>query len=75
MNQKSSTGFDNEENVCSGTLHSSPFPFTFLQTQQMLENERMQVIDLKNRGFADRQLQELGYSEAALHTPSVALAK
>jgi len=40
----------------------------------MLENERMQVKDLKNRGFSDRQLQELGYSEGALHTPSVALA-
>jgi len=40
----------------------------------MLENERMQVKDLKNRGFSDRQLQELGYSDSALHTPSVALA-
>ena len=40
---------------------------------QMLESERMQVKDLKNRGFSDRQLQELGYSEGALHTPSVAL--
>lgn len=41
----------------------------------MLENERMQVKDLKNRGFSDRQLQELGYSESSLHTPSVALAR
>jgi hypothetical protein len=41
----------------------------------MLENERMQVKELKSRGFSDRQLQEMGYCESALHTPSLALAK
>jgi hypothetical protein len=42
---------------------------------QMLENERMQVKELKNRGYSPRQLQEMGYSESTLHTPALALAK
>jgi hypothetical protein len=42
---------------------------------QMLENERMQVKELKNRGYSPRQLQEMGYSEAAMHSPPLALAK
>ena len=49
--------------------------FLFYNVLQMLESERMQVKDLKSRGFSDRQLQEMGYSEPSLHTPSVALAK
>ena len=40
----------------------------------MLESERIQVKALKNRGISDRQLQEMGYTETAIHTPSVALA-
>ena len=41
----------------------------------MLENERIQVKDLKNRGYSPRQLQEMGYSESAMHSPPLALAK
>jgi hypothetical protein len=41
----------------------------------MLENERMQVKELKNRGYSPRQLQEMGYTESALHTPALALGK
>jgi Fe2+ transport system protein FeoA len=41
----------------------------------MLENERVQVKDLKVRGYSVRQLQEMGFCESALHTPSVAVAK
>ena len=47
----------------------------FRRRSQMLENERMQVKELKNRGYSPRQLQEMGYSESALHTPALALAK
>jgi hypothetical protein len=49
-------------------LVSDPF-------HQMLENERIQVKELKNRGYSPRQLQEMGYSEAAMHSPPLALAK
>jgi hypothetical protein len=41
----------------------------------MLENERIQVKELKNRGYSERQLQEMGYSESAMHSPPLALAK
>jgi len=40
----------------------------------MLETERAQIKDLKSKGYSDRQLQELGFSESAIHTPSVAAA-
>jgi hypothetical protein len=39
---------------------------------QMIETERSQIKDMKTRGYSDRQMQEMGFSEAALHTPSVA---
>ena len=63
-------------------LVSSSFVYNFRifsltklsKTYQMLENERMQVKELKNRGYSPRQLQEMGYSESALHTPALALA-
>jgi hypothetical protein len=41
----------------------------------MLETDRAEVKDLKSRGFSDRQLQEMGFSENALHAPSVASLK
>ncbi|EEC43322.1 predicted protein [Phaeodactylum tricornutum CCAP 1055/1] len=49
-----------------------PLLFEIAREGQMLESERAQVKDYKGRGYSDRQLQELGFSEAALHTPSVA---
>lgn len=48
------------------------FSFLFLQ---MLEVERSQIKDLKGRGYSDRQLQEMGFCENAIHTPSVASLK
>lgn len=38
----------------------------------MIEGERVQVAELRNQGMSDRQLQEMGYLEVSLHTPSVA---
>jgi hypothetical protein len=39
----------------------------------MIESERASVKDLRNRGYSDRQLQELGFAEIAIHSPSVNL--
>ena len=74
-----------EVQVCSQFQHLSPLSTNTLpctiesngtfEIYQMLENERMQVKELKNRGYSPRQLQEMGYSESALHTPALALAK
>jgi len=41
----------------------------------MIENERVHVKDLRNKGFSDRQLQEMGFSEISIHNPSVSLSK
>jgi hypothetical protein len=41
----------------------------------MVENERMQAKELKSRGYSDRQLQELGYSDIVLHIPALATKK
>jgi hypothetical protein len=62
------------------TLSKYMCPYTFLvlvsdPSHQMLENERIQVKELKNRGYSPRQLQEMGYSEASMHSPPLALAK
>jgi hypothetical protein len=38
----------------------------------MIETEKSQIKDYKSRGYSDRQLQEMGFSDAAMHTPSVA---
>jgi len=42
---------------------------------KMLEVERAQVKDLKEQGYTDRQLQELGFCEASYRQPSVAAMK
>jgi hypothetical protein len=41
----------------------------------MIAAERVQVAELRNQGHSDRQLQEMGFLEAALHSPSVASLK
>ena len=41
----------------------------------MLAADRTQVKELRNEGYSDRQLQELGFLDAALHSPSVASVK
>jgi hypothetical protein len=38
----------------------------------MIAGERIQVAELRNQGHSDRQLQEMGFIDAALHSPSVA---
>jgi hypothetical protein len=48
---------------------------TQLSDHKLLETERAQIKDLKSKGYSDRQLQELGFSENALHSPSVASLK
>jgi hypothetical protein len=42
----------------------------------MIESERLQVKQLRNDGFADSQLQQMGFAEASiLRAPSVAMKK
>ena len=41
----------------------------------MIKSERQQVAELRNQGHSDRQLQEMGFLEVSLHTPSVASMK
>jgi hypothetical protein len=38
----------------------------------MIANERVQVTELRNQGHSDRQLQEMGFLDASLHSPAVA---
>ena len=40
---------------------------------QSLEVERSQVKDLRAQGFSNRQLQEMGFCEAAINVPAVAM--
>jgi hypothetical protein len=40
----------------------------------MLEMEKLQVNDLKSKGYIERQLKDMGFSESSLHSPSVAAA-
>ena len=41
----------------------------------MIETERSQVKDLRSQGYTDRQLQEMGFCDAAVHRPHISLAK
>jgi len=42
----------------------------------MIESEKLQVSELRNQGFSDMQLKELGYSAASVtRAPSVLLKK
>jgi len=41
----------------------------------MIASERTQVSELRNQGMSDRQLQEMGFLEAALYKPALALKK
>jgi hypothetical protein len=56
-------------------MYSFSCLFIIVCVFQMLEVERSQVKDLRSQGYADRQLQEMGFSDSALHSPSVALKK
>jgi len=46
-----------------------------LRSIQMIASERIQVTELRNQGHSDRQLQEMGFSELSVHSPSVASLK
>mmetsp|Transcript_123289 Transcript_123289/g.356228 ORF Transcript_123289/g.356228 Transcript_123289/m.356228 type:complete len:111 (-) Transcript_123289:293-625(-) len=52
-----------------------PLIFEINREVQMIASERIQVSELRNQGHSDRQLQEMGFLEAALHSPSVASLK
>jgi hypothetical protein len=52
-----------------------PLLFEIGREGQMLETERMQVKEFRSRGYSDRQLQEMGFAEASMHSPSVAVQK
>jgi hypothetical protein len=49
--------------------------FEIAREGQMLETDRITVKEYRNRGYSDRQLQEMGFSEASIHSPSVAVQK
>ncbi|GAX24253.1 hypothetical protein FisN_4Hh046 [Fistulifera solaris] len=49
-----------------------PLLFEIAREGQMIETERAQIKDLKSKGYSERQLQEMGFSESALFQPSVA---
>eukprot|EP00934_Nitzschia_sp_Nitz4_P008095 Nitzschia sp. Nitz4//scaffold128_size63911//60843//61269//NITZ4_006234-RA/size63911-snap-gene-0.63-mRNA-1//1//CDS//3329534877//8085//frame0 len=51
-----------------------PLIFEINREVGMIASERTQVAELRNQGHSDRQLQELGFLEASLHSPSVAKA-
>jgi len=57
-------------------LDFMPLIFEIAREGQMIENEKVQVKDLRNQGYADRQLVEMGFCEAAVRrAPSVAMNK
>lgn len=41
----------------------------------MLETDRVVVKEYRGRGYSDRQLQDMGFSGNAIHSPSVAVQK
>ena len=53
-----------------------PLVFEISREGQMVESEKMQVKELRNEGYSDRQLQEMGFCEAAvMRAPAVAMKK
>jgi len=53
-----------------------PLVFEIAREGQMIESEKTQVKQLRNDGYSDRQLQEMGFCEASiLRAPPVALKK
>jgi hypothetical protein len=57
------------------TLMTIVLVFLLFKIPQQLDTERSLVKDLRGQGYGDRQLQELGFSQAAVHEPSVAAMK
>mmetsp|Transcript_25787 Transcript_25787/g.61080 ORF Transcript_25787/g.61080 Transcript_25787/m.61080 type:complete len:115 (-) Transcript_25787:326-670(-) len=52
-----------------------PLIFEINREVMMIGSERLQVAELRNQGHSDRQLQEMGFNEVSLHSPSVASMK
>mmetsp|Transcript_12219 Transcript_12219/g.17610 ORF Transcript_12219/g.17610 Transcript_12219/m.17610 type:complete len:112 (+) Transcript_12219:87-422(+) len=52
-----------------------PLLFEIGRETQSLEVERSQVKDLRSQGYTDRHLQEMGFCEASIRPPSVAMLK
>lgn len=50
-----------------------PLIFEISREAQQIESEKSQVKDLRSQGFSDRQLEQMGFAEAAIRPPSVAL--
>lgn len=49
-----------------------PLIFEINREITSVASERLQVTELRNQGHSDRQLQEMGFLEVSLHSPSVA---
>uniref|UniRef100_A0A7S4A9Y4 Uncharacterized protein n=1 Tax=Pseudo-nitzschia australis TaxID=44445 RepID=A0A7S4A9Y4_9STRA len=49
-----------------------PLVFEINREITSVASERLQVTELRNQGHSDRQLQEMGFLEVAIHSPSVA---
>ncbi|KAL7576649.1 hypothetical protein ACA910_005582 [Epithemia clementina (nom. ined.)] len=56
----------------SSVLVLMPLLFEIAREGEMLEMEKLQANDFRTKGYSDRQLKEMGFSDAVLHTPSVA---
>lgn len=56
----------------SSVLVFFPLLFEIGREGEMLEMEKLQSKDLKSKGYSDRQLKEMGFSDAVLHAPAVA---
>mmetsp|Transcript_26624 Transcript_26624/g.37501 ORF Transcript_26624/g.37501 Transcript_26624/m.37501 type:complete len:112 (-) Transcript_26624:322-657(-) len=52
-----------------------PLLMEIVREGTMIESERSQAKEMRNKGYTDRQLQEMGFSQAAIYSPSVALQK
>ena len=52
-----------------------PLIFEINREAMTVQSERLQIKDLRNQGHSDRQLQEMGFLEISLHSPSVAAMK
>mmetsp|Transcript_10010 Transcript_10010/g.13223 ORF Transcript_10010/g.13223 Transcript_10010/m.13223 type:complete len:114 (+) Transcript_10010:106-447(+) len=56
----------------SSVLVFMPLLFEIGREGEMLETEKLQANDMKSKGYSDRQLKDMGFSDLVLHTPSVA---
>eukprot|EP00542_Grammatophora_oceanica_P019014 CAMPEP_0194048808 /NCGR_PEP_ID=MMETSP0009_2-20130614/28608_1 /TAXON_ID=210454 /ORGANISM="Grammatophora oceanica, Strain CCMP 410" /LENGTH=111 /DNA_ID=CAMNT_0038694797 /DNA_START=104 /DNA_END=439 /DNA_ORIENTATION=+ len=50
-----------------------PLLFEIGRERQSLESDKIQVKQLRSQGFSDRQLFDMGFTESAVHKPSISL--